>query len=44
MTTENAIPLGLCQCGCGNKTAIAPWSIPSRGWIKGEHVRFKLEL
>lgn len=31
---------GLCECGCGQPTRIAPSSWASRGWIKGEPVRF----
>ncbi len=27
---------GLCQCGCGGKTKIAPRSYTLRGWVKGE--------
>jgi hypothetical protein len=31
---------GLCQCGCGHPTSIAPKTIRARGWIKGQPVRF----
>jgi len=31
---------GLCECGCGGKTWIATISDRSRGWVKGEPVRF----
>lgn len=27
---------GLCQCGCGGRTKIAPRTHNSRGWVKGE--------
>lgn len=30
----------LCECGCGNPTNPAPFTAPSKGWIKGEPVRF----
>jgi hypothetical protein len=31
---------GLCECGCGEITRIAPRSCKIKGWIKGEHLRF----
>ncbi len=33
MTTAT---LGLCSCGCGGKTKIAPRTHTARGWIKGQ--------
>lgn len=34
-------PSGLCMCGCGETTAIAPISdYQRRGYVRGEHVRF----
>ena len=33
-------PDGLCQCGCGERTARAPQTKRSKGWMKGKHVRF----
>lgn len=30
----------LCECGCGQRTAIAPRNHRARGWIKGQPVRF----
>lgn len=27
---------GLCHCGCGSKTKIAPRTYTARGWVKGE--------
>jgi protein gp37 len=30
----------LCECGCGNLAPIANKSIKSRGWVKGEPLRF----
>lgn len=38
--TTNDIPYGYCQCGCGQKTSIAPHNRAARGWIKGEPLRF----
>ena len=35
-----AIPYGYCQCGCGEKTKPAPYTKASRGWVKGEPIRF----
>src|SRR5229473_4969324 len=34
------IPLGICQCGCGRPTKIAPRTHRNRGWIKGRLLRF----
>lgn len=31
---------GYCQCGCGEKTNIAPVTSRGIGWIKGEPIRF----
>lgn len=31
---------GLCECGCGQRTAIARQNRPSRGHVKGQPVRF----
>jgi hypothetical protein len=33
-------PAGLCQCGCGQTTRIAPRTHRPIGWVKGHHVRF----
>jgi hypothetical protein len=35
-----SIPLGLCQCGCGGSTNLAPGTDSRRGWVKGQPVRF----
>jgi hypothetical protein len=37
---EKIIEKGYCQCGCGEKTKIAKNSDASRGWVKGEPIRF----
>jgi len=34
------IPLGLCQCGCGERTNIAPNTSPRLGRVKGQPYRF----
>lgn len=34
------IPLGLCQCGCGQETNIAPRTQTKNGWVKGEPLRY----
>ena len=34
--SEPLIPKGLCQCGCGARTRLAPVTDRSKGWIKGE--------
>lgn len=31
---------GLCKCGCGKKTNLAPRSRADRGWVKGQPVPF----
>lgn len=33
-------PVGLCQCGCGERTDISKWSRASLGWVKGQPKRF----
>lgn len=38
--TTTFIPLGLCQCGCGNPTKIAPRNRPYLGYVKGQPLRF----
>lgn len=40
MESSDAIPAGLCQCGCGGRTRIASHDYPKYGHIKGEPVRF----
>jgi len=35
------IPVGLCQCGCGEKTYIPRQSRPALGWINGVPCRWK---
>ena len=31
---------GFCQCGCGQRTRVAPYSDRNRGWVKGQPIRF----
>jgi hypothetical protein len=31
---------GLCGCGCGGKTKLAPKTDLRRGWVKGEHIAY----
>ena len=31
---------GWCQCGCGGRTKLAPYTNAKRGWVKGEPLRF----
>jgi hypothetical protein len=33
-------PSGLCGCGCGAKTRLAPYTSTAMGWIKGRPLRF----
>jgi hypothetical protein len=37
---QQDIPAGLCQCGCGGTTRIAPYNRPDRGWTKGVPLRY----
>ena len=32
--------VGLCGCGCGQKTRVAPVNDSSKGWVKGEPLKF----
>ena len=40
MYPQSTIPLGLCQCGCGQATKTASGTDRRRGWIKGQPLRF----
>jgi hypothetical protein len=31
---------GLCECGCGQVTGVAPRTATCYGWVKGQHFRF----
>ncbi len=37
---KSEIPVGFCQCGCGQRTKIAPVSSSRNGWIKGDPVKY----
>lgn len=34
-------PTGLCMCGCGEPTPSASVTMRSRGWVKGEPLRYR---
>ena len=34
------IPKGLCQCGCGERTRLAPANNVKSGWIRGEPLKY----
>ena len=36
LTTENEIPYGYCQCGCGQKTTVSPYNHAARNMVAGE--------
>jgi hypothetical protein len=40
LSITDAIPAGLCQCGCGQQTQIASSSCARRGYTKGEPHRY----
>ncbi len=40
MLSVTETSLGLCQCGCGQRTNPAPCNNRSKGWVKGEPLRF----
>lgn len=40
MSKPQNIPYGYCQCGCGQKTRIAPKTDAKKGWTKGEPLFF----
>lgn len=31
---------GLCECGCGQWTKVAPFNSQVKGWVRGQHFRF----
>lgn len=37
---KSTIPLGLCKCGCGGSTSIAPQSHTKHGYVKGMPVSY----
>ncbi|MDP9438980.1 MAG: hypothetical protein M3P49_09575 [Actinomycetota bacterium] len=36
----SGLEAGLCQCRCGQRTNLAPVTSRSKGWVKGEPLRF----
>lgn len=40
MSRTTSIPAGLCQCGCGGRTSIAPETRLAIGHVKGQPFRF----
>ena len=40
MQTHSSIPVGFCQCGCGQPTRIAPRNHKANGWVKGQPIRY----
>lgn len=43
MTQDNLsdIPLGFCQCGCGQRTAVARWNDFTAGYVAGRPKRYR---
>jgi hypothetical protein len=41
MNRTLGVDYGLCECGCGGKTAIARVTDRSKGWVKGKPLRFR---
>lgn len=39
---ENTIEPGFCHCGCGRKTRVAPRTDRTKGWTKGEPLKYAL--
>jgi len=40
MKMTNLSLFGLCACGCGRKTKLAPRNDKDRGWIKGQPMKY----
>jgi hypothetical protein len=40
MHPESTIPLGVCQCGCGQRTGLARDNNPRLGYVRGQPQRF----
>lgn len=40
--TEGPNPSGLCLCGCGEKTPLAPRTSREKGWVRGQPIRYIL--
>jgi hypothetical protein len=37
---DSIVPRGFCQCGCGERTRLAPGTDASKGWVKNQPLRF----
>ncbi len=42
MQPQSTIPVGFCQCGCGQRTSVARQTSHKHGYVKGEPVRYVL--
>jgi len=40
MSAAVPIPYGYCHCGCGQRTHVASRSDSSKGWLKGEPIKY----
>lgn len=40
MQSDNSIPEGLCQCGCGQRTAVWTRNRRDQGYVRGQPMRF----
>lgn len=40
MSQDAAVPFGFCQCGCGERTALARTNWKRMGYVKGQPFRF----
>ena len=41
MKSTLSVGYGLCECGCGERTAVAHVNDRSKGWVKGKPLRFR---
>jgi hypothetical protein len=37
---ETTVPYGFCECGCGERAPVAVRTTTSKGWVKGEPLRY----
>ena len=37
---DTSVPVGLCQCGCGQKTAQVQWNRTAKGMKKGDYYKY----
>lgn len=38
--TDKVLAAGLCECGCGERTNLAPKNNAAKGWVKGKPTRY----